>query len=144
MHQKWAQRILGDLQKSQLVEFLPRKKTVEIQTSPRPDEFVRYGRRSWLGADGNVIIERLCCSSLCWITFNSKVIKSFVLEPRSRYVFFVFRDSYVIYIWVMNILCTFHIFMFGNVTIIQVCKYYLLYAVVRKYLQDDIEKYGDT
>ena len=31
-------------------------------------------------------------------------------------MFFVFRDSYVIYIWVMNILCTFHIFMYGYVT----------------------------
>ena len=47
---------------------------------------------------------------------NSKVIKSFVPELRSRQVFFVFRDSYVIYIWVMNILCTFHIFMYGYVT----------------------------
>ena len=28
---------------------------------------------------------------------NSKVIKSFVPEQRSRYVFFVFRDSYVLY-----------------------------------------------
>ena len=31
-------------------------------------------------------------------------------------MFFVFRDSYVIYIWVMNILCTFHIFMYGYIT----------------------------
>ena len=31
-------------------------------------------------------------------------------------MFFVFRDSYVIYMWVMNILCTFHIFMYGYVT----------------------------
>ena len=49
--------------------------------------------------------------------FNSKVIKSFVPELRSRKCFFcVFRDSYVIYIWVMNILCTFHIFMYDYVT----------------------------
>ena len=40
---------------------------------------------------------------------NSKVIKSFVPELRSRYVFFVFRDSYVLCIYVMNILCTFHV-----------------------------------
>ena len=39
---------------------------------------------------------------------NSRVIKSFVPELRSRYVFFVFRDSYVLFIYVMNILCTFH------------------------------------
>ena len=42
---------------------------------------------------------------------NSKVIKGFVPEQRSRQVFFVFRDPmfYVIYvIYVMNIPCTFH------------------------------------
>ena len=36
--------------------------------------------------------------------FNSKVIKSFVPEPRSRKCFFVFRDSYVIYMCVMDIM----------------------------------------
>ena len=35
---------------------------------------------------------------------NSKVIKSFVPELRSRYVFFVFWDSYVLCIYVMNIM----------------------------------------
>ena len=58
--------------------------------------------------------------------FNSKVIKSFVPELRSRQVFFVFRDSYVIYIcalwtlWTFCIpvwICTFHIFMDGYVTL---------------------------
>ena len=47
---------------------------------------------------------------------NSKVIKGFVPELRSRYVFFVFRDSYVLCIYVMNILCTFHIYISGYVT----------------------------
>ena len=47
---------------------------------------------------------------------NSKVIKSFVPELRSCQVFFVFRDSYVLCIYVMNILCTFPIFMYGYVT----------------------------
>ena len=36
--------------------------------------------------------------------FNSKVIKSFVPEQRSRKCFFVFRDSYVIYMCVMDIM----------------------------------------
>ena len=40
---------------------------------------------------------------------NSKVIKSFVPELSSRKCFFVFRDSYVLCIYIMNILCTFHI-----------------------------------
>ena len=39
---------------------------------------------------------------------NSKVMKCFVPELRSRQVFFVFRDSYVLCIFVMNIICMFH------------------------------------
>ena len=35
---------------------------------------------------------------------------------KKSWVFFVFRDSYVIYIWVMKILCTFHIFVYVYVT----------------------------
>ena len=73
---------------------------------------------TWWGADGKVIIERLCIS-LPYVEkpFNSKVIKSFVPELRSRYVFFVFRDSYVLCIHVMSIICTFPIFMYGYVII---------------------------
>ena len=48
---------------------------------------------------------------------NSKVIKSFVPEQRSRQVFFVFRDSYVlcyIYIYIyMNIMSFSHIHVYG-------------------------------
>ena len=66
--------------------------------------------------DGKVIIERLCISHPYVETFNSKVVKGFVPELRSRYVFFMFRDSYVLCIYVMNILCTFHMFMYGYVT----------------------------
>ena len=43
---------------------------------------------------------------------NSKVIKSFVPELRSRYVFFEFRDSYVLCIY-MNIICPFRISVSG-------------------------------
>ena len=103
----------GGFWKSQFVELRTRHRTrrVDFRGSQRPDEFVRYGRgrkRGW-GADGKVIIERLCISLPCVETFNSKVIKGFVPELRSRYVFFVFRDSYDLCIYVMNILCTFHI-----------------------------------
>ena len=60
-------------------------------------------------ADGKVIIERLGISLPYVETFNSKIIKGFVPELRSRYVFFVFRDSSVLCIYVTNILCTFHV-----------------------------------
>ena len=67
---------------------------------------VGVGRR----ADGKASIERLCFSPYSKKPLNSKVIKSFVPELRSRQVFFVFRDSYVLCIYVMNVsLCTFHI-----------------------------------
>ena len=69
-------------------------------------------------ADGKVIIERLCISLPYVETFNSKVIKGFVPELRSRFVFFVFQDSYVLFIYAMNILCTFRIFMYGYVTVL--------------------------
>ena len=75
------------------------------QTNLRAKGTTRDG--GW--ADGKVIIERLCISHPYVETFNSKVIKGFVPELRCRYVFFVFRDSYVLCIYVMNILCTFHI-----------------------------------
>ena len=111
MHRKRAQRIWGILKKVSWVELRTRLRTgrVDFRGSLRPDEFVRYGRRTRWGADGKVIIERLCLSLPYVETFNSKVIKGFVPELRSRYVFFMFPDSYVLCIYVMNILCTFHI-----------------------------------
>ncbi len=106
MHRKRARRIFGIWKKVSWVKFLPLKKMVDFRGSPRPCG----GCRTWFGADGKVVIERLCLS-LPHVekSFNSKVIKSFIPELRSRQVFFVFRDSYVIYMCVMNILCTFHI-----------------------------------
>ena len=64
-------------------------------------------------ADGKASVERLCISLPHVETFNSKVMKGFVPELRSRYVFFVFRDSYVLCMYVMNIICTFHVSVSG-------------------------------
>ena len=48
--------------------------------------------RDGLGADGKVVIERLCFSLPCVEKrFNSKVIKSFVPELRSRKCFLCFE-----------------------------------------------------
>ena len=68
------------------VELRTRHRTgrVDFRGSLRPDEFARYGRRTRWGADGKVIIERLCISLPYVETFNSKVIKGFVPELRSR------------------------------------------------------------
>ena len=74
-------------------------------------------------AEGTVIIERLCISFPYVETFNSKVIKGFVPELRGRYVFFVFRDSYVpcyIYVYFTSV-CYVHFthsVYYGYVTIL--------------------------
>ena len=110
MHRKRAEDF-GNFEESQLVELRTRHRTrrVDFQGSQRPDEFMRYGcARFWCGADGKARIERMCIS-LCRRTFKLKGNKkSFVPELRSCQVFFVFRDSYVLCIYVMNILCMFH------------------------------------
>ena len=80
---------------------LPREKTVgfRLLAEARPVALWRVPHVLGVGADGKVIIERLCISLPYVETFNSKVIKGFVSELRSRYVFFVFRDSYVLCIY---------------------------------------------
>ena len=111
----------GGFEKSQLVEFLLR--TVELSSNVRRRRLT-FGARGGLTAGvahrGGRWKSRhrkiVPLSFFCRKSSNSKVIKSFVPELRSRQVLFVFRDSYVIYIWVMNILCKFHIFMYGYVT----------------------------
>ena len=82
------------------VELRTRLRTgrVDFRGSLRPDGFVCDRCHTRWGADGKVIIERLCISLPYVETFNSKVIKGFITELRSRYVFFVFWDSYVLYI----------------------------------------------
>ena len=66
-----------------------------------------------VGADEKARIERLCLSPYVEEPLNSKVMKRFVPEQRSRYVFFEFRDSCsVLCIYVMNVPCTFCIFMY--------------------------------
>ena len=98
-------------EKKQWVEFLPRKKTVDFRSSPRSCG----GCRTWFGTDGKVSIERLCLSPYVEKPFNSKVIKSFVPELRSRKVFRVSGFLFYIYVCAIDILCTFHIFMYGYV-----------------------------
>ena len=55
-------------EKNQIVEFLPPNERVEIQSWARPDECVRYGRRTLVGLRADdvkaVSIERLCLSLL--------------------------------------------------------------------------------
>ena len=102
------------------------RKSVELSSASWEDGWLSLAYRSqasglvagatrvvrWEG-DGKVIIEILCISLPYVETFNSKVIKGIVSEVRSRYVFFVFRDSCILCEYVMNILCAFHISVYG-------------------------------
>ena len=101
----------GRFEKNQLVEFCLRGRRLTFTRLPWP-----CGRcRTWFGGDGKVCIERWYLSPYVKKPFSSKVI-SFVPELRSHKWFLCFGDSYVLCIYVMNILCTFHIFMYGYVT----------------------------
>ena len=55
------------------------------------------------GLDGKVIIERLCISLPYVETFNSKVIKGFVPELKSRYVFSGIPMFYVYMLWTFRV-----------------------------------------
>ena len=114
MHRKHARRIWGILKKSVELRTRLRTGSVDFRGSLRPDEFVRYGRRTrWGGADRKVSIERLYLSPYVE-TFNSMVIKGFVPELRSRKCFSCFGIP-MFYVY-MYIPCTFPIFMYGYVT----------------------------
>ena len=109
MHRKRARKILGDF-----------KKSVELSPAWEEDGWLSLARRG-LVSGAHVVWGRwksqVYLSPYVEKLFNSKVIKkSFVPELRSRHVFFVFQDSYVLCIYVRNILCTFPIFMYGYVT----------------------------
>ena len=78
-------RMGWDLRKVSWVEFCLGGRRLTFASSPWP-----CGRcLTWFGGDGKVSIERWYLSSYVEKLFNSKVIKSFVRELRSR----VFRVS---------------------------------------------------
>ena len=65
------------------VEFCLGRRRLTFACSPRPD-----GRcHTWFGTDGKVVIERWYLSPYVEKPYNSKVIKSFVPELRSRKCF---------------------------------------------------------
>ena len=92
MHRKRGLRF----EKSQLVEFLHGKKKVDFRDSSWQDEFERYGRCALVGLRADdvkaVSIEGLCVSLSPYVEkpLNSKVMKSFVPELRSRKCFLCF------------------------------------------------------
>ena len=81
-----ARRSLGDFEESCRVEARRRTRWSTFAGTPKPGEFARYGRRTRSGQDDKDSMKRLCLSPYVE-TFNSKIIKAFVPEQRSRYVF---------------------------------------------------------
>ena len=99
MHRKRARRIWGDL-----------RKVRELSSASKKDGWLSLARRGlvsgarvlgWggVGSDGNVSIGRLCLSLYVEKPLNSKVIKGFVTELRSRKCFLCFGIS-MLYIYI--------------------------------------------
>ena len=110
-------RILGDFEK--VSELSLDTGWVEMRPAPGEDGWFSLARGDLCGGCHTcwgVDRGKRKCISLPYVeTFNSKVIKGFVPELRSRYVFFEFRDSYVLCIYVMNVQCTFRIFLYMDI-----------------------------
>ena len=105
--------ILGILKKSEGSWVLPREKTVGFHLLAVPHVLGGGGR--WKSQNR----KNVYLSPYVEEPFNSKVLKSFVPELRSRYVFFEFRDLYVLcsmFIY-MNIICPFRISISGYGTV---------------------------
>ena len=106
-------------EKSQWLRIILRTRRVDFRAHWGETNLCATGAALDGGRRGKVIIERLCISLPYVETFNSKVIKGFVPELRSRYVFFVFRDFYGT-LWTFCVLvwiCPFHVFISGYVTL---------------------------
>ena len=104
-----ARRILGILRKSVKLNpaseedgrlSLARRSLGQVSHEMGAGRWKRQNRR-------NVYLSPYVEESL-----NSKVIKSFIPELRNRFVFFEFRDSCILCIYVMNIPYTFCIFIY--------------------------------
>ena len=126
------------------------KKSVSRVLAPEEDGWLlelaealwRVQRVLW--ADGKVSIERLCLS-LPYVEkpFNSKVIKSFVPELKSRKCFCVLGFlCYLCALWTLWTFCVlvwkclFHIFMYGYVTLfyIFILKFNILGTLLLKFI----------
>ena len=119
----WAKDFLR-FEKSQLVEIVPRKKKVDFRLLA-----VALCRvHTWFGAVEKVSIERLYLSPYVEKPLNSKVIKSFVPELRSRKCFLCFGIPMLsIYeLWTLWTFCVpvwrclFHVFISGYVTVSEI------------------------
>ena len=95
-----AWRIWGILKKSvSWVEFYLGRRRLAFACSRKPCGGCRTRWRGW--ADGKARIERMCISLPYVESFNSKVIKGFVPEPRSRKCFFLCFEIPMFYAYML-------------------------------------------
>ena len=95
-----ARRILGILKKVIWVKTGHRTRRVDLRLLA---EALGWCRTRWVGGRWKIQDRKnVYLSPYAEEPLNSKVIKSFVPELKSRYVFFEFRDSYVLcmHIWI--------------------------------------------
>ena len=90
---------------SQLSWNLPRKKMVgfRLLAEAKPVAFVADAARDGAGRWKSQNRKNVYLSPYVEETLNSKVIKGFVPELRSHYMFFEFRDSYVLSLWTFDV-----------------------------------------
>ena len=84
---------------------------------------VRDGGGRWKSQDRKIVP----LSPYVKEPLNSKVIKSFVPEQRSRYMFFEFRDSYVLSLWTFDVRFTHsHIGLWYTISVLDMTLNYLM------------------
>ena len=95
-------------EKSQLIEFCLGRRQLTFGARRSQDSGLAAGVARGFGADGKVSIERWYLSPYVEKPFNSKVLKSFVPELRSRKCFLCFGIPmlYMCVINIMNVLRT--------------------------------------
>ena len=105
MHRKRARRILGILKKSVSgVETCLGRRRLAFACSPKPGQWplwrVPPEMRGRLKSQNR---KNEYLSPYIEEPLNLKIIRSFVPGLRSRYVFFEFRDSYVLSLWTFDV-----------------------------------------
>ena len=101
-----ARRILAILKKVSRVETCLGRRRLAFACSPKPGQWPLWRMPNVLGAGGRWKSQNrknVYLSPYVEEPLNAKVIKSFVPELRSRYVFFEFRDSYVLSLWTFDV-----------------------------------------
>ena len=111
-----SRRILGDLKKVRRVETRHRMRRADFRLIAEAlgrcrTRCVRGGGRRWKSQNRKIVP----LSPYVEKPLNSEVIISFVPEQSSRYVFFEFRDSYVLFLWTFDVRFTHsHIWLWYN------------------------------